>query len=393
MSKNEVNDIAKDLSSILGFKNLAEVAPPKVPQIDHLFQQVSQQKQDVAFCIDGSGSTCFDSRASFDKRPFSYIYAEAVLELYNQLPKHSTICWSSMAKQLTGEELDQFNEAIKNKVPFAKAISNMGGGTEPQTILPFVKNKTTVLVTDGEIPENSIYAIKNHLANSGIGSVFLVIIPHIDAYANLYMDSQQVEASAKDSIRLSIPQAFSERLATVLIWNYRKKVYELIPELTAPWVDQSKSITNILNDSVPVVSAGHFLTKVGTVYLSFTLSDIIDWITKYEIDSKTIEKLNDMGVRAAIRQQGSPQDRERWNGCMQQVYQKLLRSKVKAFYKETPVPEGATMLERLRIVRSNERELFKLEGQYKDELAKLCGSLFIDKSVGEMTNIGAAKAA
>jgi hypothetical protein len=58
--------------------------------------------------------------------------------------------------------------------------------------------------------------------------VYLYIIPH------MYNGQATVEVSAKDSIRLSIPHAFSEKLATVIIWNFRTKKYEMVSELTAP---------------------------------------------------------------------------------------------------------------------------------------------------------------
>jgi hypothetical protein len=268
----------------------------------------------------------------------------------------------------------------------------MNDGTDPQTVLPYIKNMTSIIVTDGEISEQAIVSIKNKIPTSGIGSVFLVIVPHIQSYKNMYNGMANVEVSAKDSIRLSIPQAFSERLATVIIWNYRKKIFELIPELTAPWVDQTKSLSDILNSPVPVVVPGEFITKYNGQYRSFSLGKLLDWLKENPVDETNISKLVELGVRAAIRQQGSPQQRDAWNNCMQSIFHKVLSAKVKMEFIEVAAPANATMLERIKITSINDKEWKRIDTIHRQKLSELFANLLIDKTVGELKSVGSAKA-
>ena len=379
------------LSALLGFSSLASSAPPKISTFDHLFTVPSQQKQEIALCMDGSGSTLFDQAKSFDGKGFKQIYSEAMQKLNNELPKHTVVCWSSAAKELVGDELQQYRQAVQNGIPMAEVISNMNGGTDPQYILPLLKNRTSVLVTDGEINEPQIAALRSKISTSGIGSVFLVIVPHIDQYKDMYSDNKNVEISVKDSIKLSIPQAFSERLATVIIWNYRKKSFELIPELTAPWVDQTKSLMEILENPVPVMAPGEFLTKSNNQYKSFSLPNLMDWLRNNNVDESTLEKLVDTGVTASIRQQASAQQRDTWNLCIQNTFNKILGQKMKISFVEIPVPENATMIERIKIGSQNERSAKKLETTFRHQLGEVCSKLSIGQTISEMKNVAAAK--
>lgn len=381
----------KNLSSLFGWSSIASNTPPKIATFNHLFTVPNQEKQELALCIDGSGSTLFDQTRSHDNKSFSEIYAEALLVLTNQIPNHKVICWSSTAKYLVGDELQQYESAIQNRVPIAQIISGMNGGTDPQHILPLIKNRTSILVTDGDITDQAIAAMRNKIPASGIGSVFLIIVPHIDQYKNMYNDNKNVEVSTKDSIRLSIPQAFSERLATVIIWNYRKKVFELIPELTAPWVDQTKSLFDLLDNPVPVMAPGEFLTKCGNQYKSFSLPNLIDWFKNNNVDEDTIEKLVEMDITSAIRQQASAQQRDAWNLCIQNTYNKILNQKMKSDFVEIPVPENATMIDRIKITTQNDRAYKKLEATHSQKLGVICAKLSIGQTVSEMKNVGAAK--
>ena len=378
------------ISSLFGWSNLAINSPPKVVSFDHLFTNVNQHKPDIALCIDGSGSTLFDTNKAFDGMKFSEIYAEALKCLFGQLPKGKVICWSNIAKELAGQELDDFNNAIENRIPFANIITGMNGGTDPQHILPFVKDKTVVLVTDGQIVDQAINAIRSKIPNSGISSVFLIIVPHIDDYKGMY--SQNVEMNAKDNIRLSIPQAFSERLATVIIWNYKKRAFELISELSTPWLDTNKSMSEILNSNLPTIVQGQFLIKFADTYKSFSLDRLIDFLLNNSIDEMSIGKLVEMGITAAIRQQATIQQRDKWNDSLLKIFHQVLNAKVKKDFVEKAVPDNATMMERIKITGTNERELRKLSDEYRNQLAKVFGNLLIDKIVGEMTNVAAAKA-
>jgi hypothetical protein len=53
---------------------------------------------------------------------------------------------------------------IKHKIPFAPEIDGMNGGTSPQYLLPYLKNKVDVLVTDGEISDSEIMAMRNRIS-------------------------------------------------------------------------------------------------------------------------------------------------------------------------------------------------------------------------------------
>ena len=382
-----------DVSSLFGWSSLAQTAPPKIANVDPLFTNVSSDRQEIVVCTDCSGSTLFDANKAHDGKGFSEIYAEAMHALNSQLPKHKVICWSSEARELSGDELVNYNHLVENKIPIASTIKGMNGGTEPQNILPLVKGKTVVLVTDGEIGDNAILQIRNKLQASGIGNVFLIIVPHIDNYKDMYSNNKNVEVNVKDSIRLSIPQAFSERLATVCIWNYRSRNYEIISELTAPWCDASKTLSEIINNPVPVVPAGQFLIKHADHYKSFALDKLIDWLQVNNIDEKTIARLAEYDVQSAVRQQASVAQKDAWNLCIQTIFNKIVAAKVKNEFVETPIPADAPMLDRIRIVMDNEKRQWKLTDTYKKDLGEICGKILVNKSLAEIKSVGAAKAA
>jgi hypothetical protein len=382
------------LNNLFGWKNIVDKTPAKVASkdsCDHLFKTINNQNQQIAVCYDGSGSTLFNNRASFDGKIFAEIYTEALFKLQADLPSHEIICWSSAANRLDVAETEKFKELIQNKIPFANAIQNMNQGTDPQKILEFVKDKTTIIITDGEIQPKATMEIQSKIQTSGIGSVFLIIVPHIDSYPNLYLNAN-IETSAMDSIRLSIPQAFSGRLATVIVWNYKKQMYEIIPELTAPWVNKSETLKEILNKKLPIGPPGEFMIEQNGHYKSFALDKLIAWLSENNIDETMIEKLESMGVKAAIRQQGSENQRNDWNRCIETIFHKILSLKVKNDFKEIPVPDGTSMMERIKITSKNEHERRKIETIHRHKLGEICGKLLIDKSLAEMKTVGAAKA-
>lgn len=379
------------MESLFGFINLANQAPPKVESIDSLFQQQQLKNQEIVLCVDTSGSTTFKTTFTHDNKGFAQVYSEAVKLLSKMLPHHKVVCWSSKAKELVGEELTIYNNALANAIPIAEVIKDMNEGTEPDTILPFVKNKSVVLLTDGEISESSANNIRNKLINSGIGSVFLVIIPHIDSYKNMYSANQNVEVSAKDSIRLSIPQAFSQCLATVIIWNYRKKEFEFIDELSASWVDTKKPLSDILSNPVPVTKVGEFLVKNNDKYLSFSLENLIGFLKVKNIDENTLMKLDELGVSLAIRQQASIKQRDDWNLCIQNIFTKILSQKVQKDFNEKDIPDDISMVERIKIILQNDKERTKIENIHKHKLGELCGKLSVGQTVGEIKNVAAAK--
>lgn len=380
------------MESLFGWSNLASQAPLKVESIDSLFSQPNQKgKQEIVLCIDTSGSTTFLTTLTHDKKGFSLVYSEAIRLLSKSLPNHKVVCWSTSAKELSGDELTVYNNALANDIPIATVIKGMNEGTEPYTILQFTKNKTVVLVTDGEIGESSMTKIRNMLPNSGIGSVFLVIIPHIDSYKGMYNNSQNIEVSAKDSIRLSIPQAFSQCLASVIIWNYRKKEYEIVDELAAPWINKELSLSELLNSPIPQTKVGEFLIKNNDNYMSFSLDKLIEFLKTKNVDEGTLLRLDELNISLAIRQQASSKQRDDWNMCIQNVFTKILAYKVNKDFKEKDIPDSVSMIDRIKLITQNDKERKKIENIHKHKLGDLCGKLSVGKTVSEIENVAAAK--
>lgn len=386
------------VNSLFGnWTDLAKKAPPKVEAIDSLFSESKQRKQEIVFAVDGSGSTLYEENRSYDGKTFQMIYAEAIKNLYNLLPKNNSntiVCWSSIAKQLgdANNELIMFNNAIQNDIPIAKVISGMNGGTSPRTILGYTDEKICVLVTDGDIGPQEIQALKMQIPQTKLGPVFLVIVPHIATYRDLYnSETPRTEVDPKNNILLTIPNAFSERLATVLVWNYRKKSYEMIQELSAPWIDTSKNLTELLSSSLPVMNKGEFFTKVNERYLTFSLKDLIVFL-KDNCSVTTINSLINMNVKMAIRQQGTVEQKNEWNLCVTNMYNSLIAQRIAQEFTETAIPPDTTMIERLKIISTNDAKKKQISNQVKSELVKLFEQLLIDKVVSEMTNIAASKA-
>src|SRR5690348_6787998 len=119
---------ANNLSSLFGWKNMANVAPTKVPSNYHLFKPIKSSSSKVNVCYDGSQSTLFASKAAFDGKVFNEIYAEALYYLQSQLPNHDVLCWSSQGVQLSGEQLTKFYNCINNRIPFANQIDGVNKG-------------------------------------------------------------------------------------------------------------------------------------------------------------------------------------------------------------------------------------------------------------------------
>jgi len=391
-NSNSTNN--NSVNSLFGgnWNNIASQVPIKVPSMDGLFRNIKTGNIQIAVAYDGSGSTVFGGSKSVNNEGFDEIYAEALKQLQNELPSdHEVICWSSEAIVMKDKELETFKNAINNRIPFATIITKMNGGTEPQTIIPLAIGKTVVIITDGEIGDNAVNTIQRQISTSGVGAVFLVIVPHIDSYKNLY-NNAQVESSAKDSIRLSIPQAFSGKLATVAVWNYKKKTFDLVSELTAPWAKHNKSLGEALNNALPIIPSGEFLIKNDKdQYQSFSLDELVEWLSKNPVDETTVQKLADLEVGNAVRQQASPTQRDKWNICIQQIYGKILEVKVKNEYVDEKVPENANIMEMIKITRNNDVSRKKVENKYKDAIGKVCEKLLVDKTVGEITNIAQAK--
>ncbi|AYV78297.1 MAG: hypothetical protein Edafosvirus9_11 [Edafosvirus sp.] len=385
--------MAATVESLFGWQKIASVAPTKVHSFDQFFKPIKNTKNKIVVCYDGSGSTLFNTTKSHDGNTFMTIYAEALKKLQEQLPAdHEVICWSTLAFQLDGVELDTFKKVIELQSPFADAIKNMNSGTSPETILPLVKGKTVVIITDGEIGQEAINNIQLRIPTSEIGSVYLVIVPHIDSYKNLY-DNSQMEATAKESIKLSIPQSFAGKLAAAVVWSYKKKQFELVPELTAPWSKYGSTLGELLSKQLPVVPNGEFLMERVGKYESFVLEQLVDWLLNNPLNETTIEKLISLNIKDSIKQQALATQKDRWNFCVQQMFNKILSVKVKENMVDEPIPKDATIFEIIKLTRVNETKKRKIEHKYKDAISKLCEKLLIDKTVGEMTNIAEARRA
>jgi hypothetical protein len=76
------------MDSLFGFGKLSDQAPLKVKNIDTIFNEQKQQKQEIVFCPDGSRST------AFRQQKFDEYYAEALCILST----HRVVCCSSRAK-------------------------------------------------------------------------------------------------------------------------------------------------------------------------------------------------------------------------------------------------------------------------------------------------------
>lgn len=383
------------IASLFGWGEIAKNVPPKVQSIDHLFQSLQQQNQQLALCVDCSGSTLYNNKLSHNGKTFSQIYIEAMFVLQSHLPaNHKVIAWSSTARELLSDTLQTYQNAVNNKIPFTDQILGMNGGTSPQYILPWIQNHTSIIVTDGDIGDSEISTLQQKVATSNIGNVFLVIIPHIDSYGSMYSNDISVEKSAKDNIKLSIPRAFANKLATVIIWNFRKQAFELIPELTAPWINFEKPILELLSNPIPTAPNGHMMVKCDNHHKTFVLDKLCEWLSNNNVDESIIEKLISMNIKGSIRQQGTAAQRDTWNGCMHNIFNKILNQKIKEELQSIPIPEDALMLEKIKISVKNEREQKRIENVHRQRLGKLFGEqLLIDKVVSELTNIMAAKTA
>jgi len=380
-----------NLGNLFGWSAMKSKVPPKVVHLTDILTNVNEVKQEVSWAIDCSGSTLFADKKSFDSKGFDILYVEALHNLLELLPPHKIVCWSTIARQLDSLETSICLNALKDKIPFCDNILQMNGGTNPENLIPLIRNKTTILVTDGEINESSITKIKSMIPNSGIGYVFLVIIPHIDSYGNLYNNSK-IEIDPKDQIRLSIPQAFSERLAAVIVWNYRTGTFEIIPSLTAPWIDSHKNIKDILAQPVPITIPGKFVIKVDNSYKSFVLEELVDYVLSNVNDEASATKLFEYDLKLSIRQQGTIKQKELWNDTVQKLYNKLLSTCVDKEFTDIPLTDDMSMLDRVKITVKNTMEKKKVEAKYSKQFGDLCANLLIDKTVGEITNIGRAKA-
>lgn len=378
------------LDSLLGWNKIASNAPEKVPNINSIFRKVSYDNRDLYVCYDVSGSTLYNSRLSRDGMPFSQIYCKALNKLQMDLPDHKIICWSTRATILNQEDTLKCQNAIINNIPLANVIPNMNEGTSPENMLPLLSNRNSIIITDGSIVDSSINKIQNILPKSDIGSVFLIIIPHIDEYSDLYC-KENVENTAKDNIRLSIPQAFSSKLLSVLVWNHKKEQFDVISELTTPWLRSDKSLKELFSSKCPLLRNNEFTIENESQLEMFNLDDLIEFLSKNKINDDILKRLDKLNIKLSIRQQGSIEQKNKWNNCIMNILNNLISAKINECYKEKEIPKDASFVEIIKISRINEKEKRKIEDKFRQDIGHLCDKLLIDKTVGEIKNISQAK--
>lgn len=388
-------------ASLFGWKNIAKETPKKTESPDGQFKEIrSDGRNTVSVCYDTSASTAFTEAKSETGQPFSAIYADALLNLHKQLPaKHEVVCWSNVTTKLEGKWLEIFRNCIEGKAPLASqleanGLGGMNGGTNPNGILNVCKGQTIVLVTDGEIPQELIAELSRTVPTSGIGNVFLVIVPHINKYPALYNQSvKEKEDETMNSIDTSIPQAFSNRLAATLVWIYKQQKFELVLEMTAKWINPKHSLADMLGNIPPSAPLGEFSIMFEGKFMSFSVEKLIQWVDTSVYDINAIEKLVIMGVADAIKQQANREQKEKWNQVIQKGFQKVLDVQMKAEYQEKPVPADVPMMEAIKIATVNQRARSLVEKSCCEKMGKIFGKLLVEKTLSEVTKIGQAKIA
>ena len=369
-----------------------------------VFSLVKKSKVPVSGWTDLSGSTLFDSKKASNGDTFNIIYAKALQIIWPVMKNFKNGIWSSQARMLDSNELVTFANNIENTLPLASSFQNMNGGTSPEDIIPKIRDQIAVIITDGAIPPNSIEIISKKILDSGVVGVFLVIVPHIDEYPNMY--ASNVEANAKDSIKLSIPQAFSSKLWGVMVYVHSKKTFEMVPELCAKHVNTTITISvdnctnnkfsEFLSNPIPTALPGEILTMNSSdVVHSFSIEKLIPVVNLVESNYETIEllvtQLVDYGICTAIRQNASASEKEAWNNCVNSLYMKALSAKIGSEMKLPEIDPNADLLEQIKIARQNDVARKREEAKYTREVNQLCSQLFVDKTVREMTNIAMAK--
>lgn len=379
----------------------SDMQPTKITQtsnkLENLFHNVNNISKVIA-AIDGSGSTTFTTSGnSFDNLNFAQIYSYALNVLHRDIltaipTPYDLYGWSDDVKKFSKTECDTYLRCIEIGTPFAQQILGLDSGTQPFKLLEFMKNTATVLVTDGDIPHDQVKRIQANIKSINSGPVYLIIVPHIGVHKDMY--KKDVEANAMNNINISIPQAFAEKLACVLIWHHRKKTFELIKELTAPWL-----LPNIVEDDIasvfkvpmPLITQGSYLLRVNDSYKTFSVDDIVNYVRSdnNEPIEHIVDKLVKYNVSNAIIQQGNVIDKEKYNAMCLNLFNKGMNEYMQAYKEETS--DTTDILELIKLSVKNNNNKKKLESEYVNKYKNIFNNLMINKTVGEINNIAAAK--
>lgn len=399
------------MNSLFGWSNMipstGNNTGRKEMKFENLFRDNSNVNK-IIIAVDGSGSTSYTTSGnSFDGLNFSQIYAKALNHLHNNiLTNISETCeiygWSDSVRKFSDVDKTVYFECLKNGLPFVTQIPNLDGGTQPSKLLPNMTNVATVLITDGEIPQDQVRQIQTSIKTISSGPVFLIVVPHIDSYKNLY--AKDVEATAINNINISIPQAFAEKLATVLIWNHKKSTFELIKELTAPWLLPTVNTENLstlfgTSQPLPLIRQDSYLIKINDSYKTFSIPDVIDYVKNNTTESieNIVNKLIDYKISDAIIQQGNVLSKESFNAMCMTLFNKGMDEHMKTFKEEeiTTTSTGTDgtpdILDLIKASARNASNRSKLENEYIQKYKTIFNKLMIDKTVGEVNNIAAAK--
>jgi len=384
------------MESLLGWSNMKLNKNIKTNNFDNLFHKVNNVSS-IIVAIDSSGSTTFTNSKSYDGMNFSQIYAYALNYLHTEiLPSlkmgYDIYGWSNRVKKFTDDEVCKYISCIEIGAAFAEQIVDLNGGTQPSGLIPFMNNAATILVTDGEIEQSEVQKIQTRIKSVSSGPVFLVIIPHIDSYKKMY--EKEVEANAIDSINITIPQAFAEKLGTVIIWNHKKKIYEAIKELTAPWLLQTldfNDLTSLFSGNIPLIKQNDYLIKINDTFKTFSIENLIDFIIHNKTDSieEIIEKLISYKISESIIQQGNVLDKQKYNAMCMTLFNKGMNDHMNSYVEESL--ETTDLLELIKQSAKNNNIKKKLEQEYIQKYKAIFNKLMIDKTVGEVNNIAAAK--
>lgn len=387
------------MNNLFGWSNL-QFDNVKERKFDNIFRNVNSVNK-IIVAIDGSGSTTFTDTVSYDEMNFSQIYARALTVLHTSVirdivkQRNDGKCdfygWSSEVKKFNSE-YDIYINCIEAGIPFAEQIHSLNTGTEPFKLLPFMDNVATVLVTDGDIRQEQVLKIQANIKSVSSGPVFLVIVPHVSVYKNMY--TKDVEANAIDNINITIPQAFAEKLACVLIWHHKKKNFELVKELTAPWLQPSvdeNDLTSLFKGNLPLINGNSFLIKINENYRTFNIDELVNYVKDNKVESieNIIEKLKDYKISEAIIQQGSVSDREKFNTMCMALFNKGMNEHMSKFAEETS--ESTDILELIRLSSKNSAHKRRLENEYVQKYKTIFNNLMINKTVAEVNNIATAK--
>ncbi|ARF11083.1 hypothetical protein Hokovirus_4_57 [Hokovirus HKV1] len=377
------------INSLFGWSKVVPVE--KISNFKSLFQDISSVKE-LLVAIDCSGSVSYTGKLSYDKKPFSEIYIEAIQTLFkNALNNvlHNLIFWASDAKILNNKEINAFNTCLENSLPFSEIVHTIGSGTSPVNILKYLDNKASVIVTDGSIESYQVLDIKNKINNYSSGPIFLIIVPHIDEHPNLYKEN--VELNALDNINITIPQAFSTKLASVLVYNYHKKSYYMVPELTAPWINKDLNINEILKNKMPLVSQTNLISKIDDQYKTFDLKELKNYVeNNQKSSSEIIQDLIDYKISETIKQQGTIEHKNLFNNICTILYNRCLADKL-ANYKNLEIDNNLPLLEKLQLSAKHEQGKNEIIKEFTKQYGDIFNKLSIDKTIGEITSVGAAK--